>query len=314
MPRPKPRPRPRSSPEPIPESIPGPTVGDIIGLPADPYLPGFASMADTPEELKDPSHDPTASDQPRASDQPQGLDASDQPRGLDASDQHRPGDNEPPPGQRPPEEPPESDDPDDDGDDEDPDAPEVPEDIPPGGADAPGEPDAGVSNSGALSRRREQVYAAQRKRYSLPAPRTPGIIQAAPGVRYESRIAIVDAWRYPGALATAPAWVDRNWVGYADHDPVRGIEPGPCLRVPSHADPAQVVLARVGDYVCRESVTLDPPGSAGSPGSGPRLPEIRIAVWPSDQFERLFMPVTSTPPKSTPGTTPAKPAASRRAA
>lgn len=111
-----------------------------------------------------------------------------------------------------------------------------------------------------------------------PPPPTP-----PPGtVRYESRISIVEAWRYPGNLVGAPEWVDRNWIGFADFDDLRKIEPGPCLRVPIHgsADPSDVVLCRIGDYIARQEVKLthDLPG------------EIQVQVWEADQFMRLFIP------------------------
>ena len=98
-------------------------------------------------------------------------------------------------------------------------------------------------------------------------------------VRYESRITILEAYRYPGNLATAPDWVDRNWIAYGDYDPLRGIEPGPALRVP--ASSGIVTLARPGDYVVKQRVKLfdDIPD------------DVRIEVWSSDQFEKMFLPV-----------------------
>ena len=103
-------------------------------------------------------------------------------------------------------------------------------------------------------------------------------------VSYESRINIVDAWQYPGSLRDAPNWVDKNWAGFGDFDPMRAIEPGPCLRVPIHG---QIVLARIGDYVCRQEVKLNP-----------ELSDIRIEVWEQGQFEKLFLPVTEGPRQS----------------
>lgn len=108
-------------------------------------------------------------------------------------------------------------------------------------------------------------------------------------VRYESRISIVEAWQYPGNLTGAPAWIDRNWIGYADEDDLRGIPAGPCLRVPSVADASAVVLCRVGDYVAMQSVQLAPDAVI-----------VRVEVWAQEQFQKLFIPVannlTSTPP------------------
>jgi hypothetical protein len=126
-----------------------------------------------------------------------------------------------------------------------------------------------------------------------------GVIESPPAaghVRYESRITIVDAFQYPGSFAGAPDWIDRNWLGFADDDPLRGIPAGPCLRVPSPADPNEVVLARVGDYVARQSVLL----------AEGQMPELRIEVWSREQFQKLFIPtvpphpITGQPPQSLP--------------
>lgn len=97
-------------------------------------------------------------------------------------------------------------------------------------------------------------------------------------VHYEARIQILDAFQYPGALKGAPEWVDRNWIGYADEDPLRQIEAGPCLRVPVQS--GVTGICRIGDYVCRQSVTLFP----GEP------PEIRLEVWPRETFIKMFVP------------------------
>ena len=98
---------------------------------------------------------------------------------------------------------------------------------------------------------------------------------------YESRIQILDAWQYWGQLKGAPAWVDRNWVAWGDHDPVREIDPGPALRVPVSS--GDNVMCRIGDYVCRQSVTLHPDAP----------PDIRVEVWDRNQFEKLFIPAPS---------------------
>lgn len=111
-----------------------------------------------------------------------------------------------------------------------------------------------------------------------------GVLEAPPPkgqVTYESRITIVDAFQYPGNVVNAPEWIDRNWIGYGDYDELRGIEAGPCLRVPNPADPSQVILARIGDYVARQSVVLDQASS----------PIMRIDVWAREQFQKLFIPV-----------------------
>jgi len=127
-----------------------------------------------------------------------------------------------------------------------------------------------------------------------PAAGVPLTGEILPGqLRYEARITIVDAYQYSGSVGDAPVWVDRNWVAYADHDPMRNIEPGPALRVPTYR--GDDVYCRIGDYVARQEVKL----LADQPG------EIKIEVWTKEQFERLFIPVKSAtsraeaPPRST---------------
>jgi hypothetical protein len=62
-----------------------------------------------------------------------------------------------------------------------------------------------------------------------PSPPTslPGYIAPTDNVSYESRIRILEAFRYPGSFRNAPDWIDRNWLGHGDWDPLRQIEPGP---------------------------------------------------------------------------------------
>jgi hypothetical protein len=107
-----------------------------------------------------------------------------------------------------------------------------------------------------------------------------GELSRGTGLRYESRIEILDAFQYPGNVATAPVWVDRNWIGFADPDDLRGMPASPCLRVPTFR--GDIVVCRPGDYVCRQSVKLI---------EGQQ--EIRLEVWPREQFERLFLPAGS---------------------
>ena len=305
MPRKRPvkSPPPRSEPAPLGrqdlDPADEPTIGEIFGtLPVPPApQPGFAVMADEPDQLADPTVTPDANplrhiapsppyfDPQRAPDPNQGWGTShpnepslaheDGPTPLpqQVEDDYRPGDNEPPPGDRPIEQDPEP------------------------------EPEQ-ARDSDQLNRQRRAVYDAQRQRAGanfspspLQSPTAPrrekvaddpasGEIMPPGKVRYESRISIVDAFRYPGNLTNAPAWVDRNWVGFGDYDAIRGIDEGPCLRVPSPADPNEVVLARIGDYVCRQSVLLD----------NGRMPELRTEVWAAEQFERLFVGVAKGQP------------------
>lgn len=115
-----------------------------------------------------------------------------------------------------------------------------------------------------------------------PKPLTGDIMppsRAGGDVRYESRIRVLDAWQYTGSVTTAPAYVDRNWIGWGDHDPIRRIEPGPCLRVPIAPDNPNVVLARIGDYVVHQEII----------GDDGDIDE-RVEVWERNQFEKLFLP------------------------
>lgn len=117
-------------------------------------------------------------------------------------------------------------------------------------------------------------------------PREGEIMPPGRGVTlsYESRIRIVDAWQYPGNVISAPAWIDRDWIGYAEWDPVRDIPAGPALRIPDDPEnPVNHVICRVGDYVARQEILL----ATNLPG------EIRIEVWPKDQFQRLFIPAAA---------------------
>lgn len=102
---------------------------------------------------------------------------------------------------------------------------------------------------------------------------------ATSGIRYEGRIRILEAFQYTGRLDAAPDWVDRNWIGYADHDDLRGIPPGPCLRVPLPSGNAAVV--RPGDYVVQQEVVL----AQGMPT------DVRVEVWARGDFEKNFLPV-----------------------
>lgn len=102
----------------------------------------------------------------------------------------------------------------------------------------------------------------------------------APGTySFESRIKILDAYQFTGQAATAPDWVDKNMVGYADYDAVRGIEAGPCLRVPTgHMD--DMTLCRIGDFIVRQEVDMGPGYE----------PDVKIEVWDQMQFLKMFVP------------------------
>jgi hypothetical protein len=123
-----------------------------------------------------------------------------------------------------------------------------------------------------------------------PAP-MPDILAGPPVDRgpftIEHRIRITEAWQYPGYAHSAPDWIDRNWIGYADHDPVRGIEPGPCLRIPGCEGAIGVTICRIGDWVARQQVTADDQTTRDT-----------LAVWPREQFERFFVNVRGLSPEA----------------
>jgi len=130
--------------------------------------------------------------------------------------------------------------------------------------------------------------------FAPPAPTRPGIQS---GVRYESRITILEAFQYPGNLKNAPAWVDRNWTGYAsDYDALRGIEPGPALRVPTRRGD-EVVLCRPGDYVVQQEVVL---------AHGVE-PDVLVEVWARESFEKNFIPEDVRNARSVPKVTSSQP-------
>jgi hypothetical protein len=185
----------------------------------------------------------------------------------------RPGEGEPvEPPEDPSVEPPEEEpviDPDIDGDDGE------EENTPP--PDQPGEPPAAKAAGAAVTPPRLGSS------YSAPVDQAP---LHPPTVTYRSRIAVVEAWRYPGQLAEAPTFIDRAWTAWAEAD-LYGATAGPALRVPvtrSLSGPVPLdgfKLCRIGDYVVRQMVTLVDGFE----------PEEALDVWPKDDFERLFMPV-----------------------
>lgn len=125
---------------------------------------------------------------------------------------------------------------------------------------------------------------------AMPVPPAPTLAN----VSYESRITIVEAFRYTGSFKGAPDWVNRNWLSHGDYDPLRKIEPGPALRVPL---PSGVVYARIGDYVVIQSVLL-------SPGLEP---EKRLEVWPAETFQKLFVPKPANASERSEADKPTKP-------
>jgi len=117
---------------------------------------------------------------------------------------------------------------------------------------------------------------------ATPPPEEPKPFKPSPyvkpstPVRYESRIEVLEAFRYPGSLLNAPDWVDRNWVAWADTDEVTKQPAGPALRVPM--ENGGQVLCRVGDYIVKQNVR----GDTGS--------RVKTEVWAGAEFERIFVP------------------------
>jgi len=97
--------------------------------------------------------------------------------------------------------------------------------------------------------------------------------------RYQSRIHIVDAWKYPGSLVKRPDFVDPGWASWAEYDDKTKRPAGPALRVPT-SGPQTEKMCRKGDYVVRQLVTIDHSQPA----------DAQVDVWTEAEFERLFIP------------------------
>ena len=113
------------------------------------------------------------------------------------------------------------------------------------------------------------------------APLPPAAQTPHEGMQYECRITILQAWRYDGTMHGKPPWIDPNWIGWSEYDPVRKIPSGPCLRVPTAR--ADSVICRPGDYVVRQNVRV---------ADGANADYDEIEVWSSDTFQRFFIPIT----------------------
>jgi hypothetical protein len=103
---------------------------------------------------------------------------------------------------------------------------------------------------------------------------------SAPRPVYRQRIRVLEAFQYRGQLRDAPAWVDRNWAAWAEMDPLRNIDAGPAVRVPLPG--GMNAMARVGDYIVQQEVQVTD-----------RLTDVRVEVWPQEQFEKFFIPERS---------------------
>jgi len=112
-----------------------------------------------------------------------------------------------------------------------------------------------------------------------PASPEPEILPPLPASRYRQRIRIIEAWQYNGRLADAPAWVDRNWAAWGDYDPLRKIDAGPAVKVPT-APNGPAAVARIGDYIVQQEVAVTED-----------ISDVRVEVWAREQFEKFFLSV-----------------------
>jgi hypothetical protein len=126
---------------------------------------------------------------------------------------------------------------------------------------------------------------------------SPGRLPDGSTITFESRVTVIDAWKYPGSLKDAPDWVDRNWIGWADNRPALLVPTHPNTLVTSRLPDGSIAtnspsIAHPGDYIVRQKVRL------AHDVSPSRLPDgsiaddqLKIEVWPADDFEKLFIPV-----------------------
>lgn len=176
-------------------------------------------------------------------------------------------------------------DPDGDGiiDDDDPDTVRAPTKLPPAGnppepvhAGSPAPAQKSFSGADGDDLRRS-LYTEQRHREPLRNPILEGQVLGHPLQKYESRITVVEAWQYAGQLGSAPDFVDKNWLGYAQDDTLRQIPAGPCLRVPTGT--GDEVVCRIGDYIVQQEVKIDS-----------NISDLRIEVWAKEHFQKMFLP------------------------
>lgn len=140
-----------------------------------------------------------------------------------------------------------------------------PDDVP-GDIDSPPDPGDGPTQDP------DPMHSAQ----IVPHDKQPPI----PGMsRYESRIHVVDAWKYTGSLHSRPDFVSPEWVSWAEYDERTKQPAGPALRVPTDGPYAEK-LCRKGDYIVKQLVTMD--------HSMPAYPQ--LDVWTEAEFERMFIP------------------------
>jgi hypothetical protein len=119
---------------------------------------------------------------------------------------------------------------------------------------APRRPNADL----AVQRALHTHEAASRLASSLPSDQT-----------YRSRVSVSTAYRYDGAVRSAPEFIDRNWMAYDNG--------GPALNIPN------VGLLHVGEWLVIQDI-LDDDGSIA-------LTEFKI--YDDDTFHGMFMPASA---------------------
>lgn len=87
-----------------------------------------------------------------------------------------------------------------------------------------------------------------------------------PAAQWQTRVRVSAAYQFTGRAHSAPAWVDRNWIGYDD---------GPALLVPD------VGTVRVSQWLVAQSV-LNADGSSAWE---------ELKVYDDNTFRSLYMPV-----------------------
>lgn len=135
-----------------------------------------------------------------------------------------------------------------------------------------------------LNDARRKIYETQRDPEASVKP-PPSLLPHHGIARYESRIRVVEAWQYHGRLVEAPSWIDKSWAAWGEYDEERKMDPGPALRVRTDGRIAEK-MARVGDYVVKQEVTL----VLGVE------PDVQIDVWRKDEFEKFFLPSPPSAP------------------
>lgn len=112
-----------------------------------------------------------------------------------------------------------------------------------------------------------------RPRDILPMPNAPA---DASNIRYESRINVVNAYRFDGRVAEAPPWIDRSGACYKDG--------APALRIENPDNEHQPTIVRVGDYILVQDIIIDDPTQP----DGKRVLKGKTGVMSGAEFNSLY--------------------------